>query len=64
KVVSMVASSGYIEGESRRVPTRDGLVAPAPRFKQRKVSTILNFLPGCGSVATPITRPSEQATID
>ncbi|KAH1056251.1 hypothetical protein J1N35_034316, partial [Gossypium stocksii] len=62
--ISMVASSSHSEGRSRRVPTKNGLVAPTPRFKQRKVSAVRDFPPGCSRVAAPITRPSEQATID
>ncbi|KAH1129683.1 hypothetical protein J1N35_001061 [Gossypium stocksii] len=64
KVVSIMVSSGYSEGGSRRVPTGGGLVAPAPRFKQRKVSAVQDFPPGYGRVAAPITRPSGQATIN
>ncbi|KAH1121967.1 hypothetical protein J1N35_005127 [Gossypium stocksii] len=64
KGISMMASSGYIEGGSGRVPTGDGHVASAPRFKQRKMSTVQDFLPGCGREGAPITRLSGQATID
>ncbi|TYI70152.1 hypothetical protein E1A91_D08G201900v1 [Gossypium mustelinum] len=61
KEISMVASSSHSEGRSGRVPTEKGHVAPAPRFKQRKVSAVRDFPPGCGRVAAPITRPSDQA---
>ncbi|KAH1032165.1 hypothetical protein J1N35_044339 [Gossypium stocksii] len=61
---STEASCSYSEGGSGRVPTENGLVAPAPRFKQCKVSAVRDFPPGCGWVAAPITRLSEQATID
>ncbi|KAH1097849.1 hypothetical protein J1N35_014770 [Gossypium stocksii] len=64
KGLSMVASSGHFEEGSERVPTGNGLVAPAPKFKQRKVSIVQDFLPGCGRVAAPITRHSGQGTID
>ncbi|KAH1056347.1 hypothetical protein J1N35_034412 [Gossypium stocksii] len=64
KGTSMVASSGYSEEGSRRVPTGDRLVAPAPRFKLRKVLVVRDFPLGCGREATPVTRPNEQATND
>ncbi|KAH1073305.1 hypothetical protein J1N35_025633, partial [Gossypium stocksii] len=51
----MVASSSHSKGRSGRVPTKNRLVAPAPRFKQRKVSAVRDFLPGCDRVAVPIT---------
>ncbi|KAH1114410.1 hypothetical protein J1N35_007788 [Gossypium stocksii] len=53
KGASMVASSGSSEEGSGRVPTRNGLVAPAPRFKRRNVSMVWDFSPGCGRVAEP-----------
>ncbi|KAH1107485.1 hypothetical protein J1N35_011253 [Gossypium stocksii] len=58
------ASSSHSEGRSGRVPTGNGLVAPAPRFKPRKVPVVRDFPPGCGRVAAPITKPNEQATND
>ncbi|KAH1039700.1 hypothetical protein J1N35_041443 [Gossypium stocksii] len=64
KEISMVAGNSHSEGRLGRVPTENGLVAPTPRFKQREVSVVRDFLSGCGSVAAPITRPSEQATIN
>ncbi|KAH1107065.1 hypothetical protein J1N35_010833, partial [Gossypium stocksii] len=62
--VSTVASSSLSEGSSGMVPTKNGHVAPAPKFKQRKVSAVRDFPPGYGRVAAPITRPNEQATND
>ncbi|KAH1073309.1 hypothetical protein J1N35_025637, partial [Gossypium stocksii] len=62
--VSTVAGSSHSEGRSGRVPTKNGLVAPAPKFKQSKVSTLRDFSPGCDRVARPIIRPSEQAAND
>ncbi|KAH1073308.1 hypothetical protein J1N35_025636, partial [Gossypium stocksii] len=62
--VSTVAGSTHSGGRSGSMPTENGLVAPALKFKQRKVSTIRDFLSRCGKVAAPIIRPSEQATND
>ncbi|KAH1114726.1 hypothetical protein J1N35_008104 [Gossypium stocksii] len=64
KGISMVASNGHFEEGSGRVPNGNGLMAPATKFKQRKVSAVRDFLPGCSRVAIPIVRPSGQATID
>ncbi|KAH1056294.1 hypothetical protein J1N35_034359, partial [Gossypium stocksii] len=44
--VSTVASSSLSEGSSGRVPIENGLVAPAPKFKQRKVSSVGIFRQG------------------
>ncbi|PPS04339.1 hypothetical protein GOBAR_AA16323 [Gossypium barbadense] len=62
--IPMVESSSHSEGYSGRVPAVNRHIAPTPKFKQRKVSAIQFFLLGCGRVAAPIARPSEQATID
>ncbi|KAH1031383.1 hypothetical protein J1N35_043557, partial [Gossypium stocksii] len=62
--ISMVASSSHSKGKSGGVATENGHLAPTPKFKHRKVSAVRDFLPGCGKVAAPITRPSEQATND
>ncbi|KAH1056273.1 hypothetical protein J1N35_034338, partial [Gossypium stocksii] len=64
KGMSMKASSGFSEGGSGRVHTTNGLVVPAPKFKQCKVSVVWDFLRRCSRVATPVTRPSEQAMSD
>ncbi|KAH1082844.1 hypothetical protein J1N35_022605, partial [Gossypium stocksii] len=64
KEMAMIASNSHAEGSSGGVPTENGLVAPAPKFKQRKVSAIRDFPLACDKVAAPITRLSEQATID
>ncbi|KAH1055817.1 hypothetical protein J1N35_033882 [Gossypium stocksii] len=64
KEMAMMASNSHTEGSSGGLPTENGLVAPAPKCKQRKVSVVRDFVPGCGRVAAPITRPSEHATID
>ncbi|KAH1097342.1 hypothetical protein J1N35_014263 [Gossypium stocksii] len=63
KGISMVVSNRHSDEGSRKVPTRNGLVAPATKFKQRKVSVVWDFPPGCSRVAAPIARPSGQATI-
>ncbi|KAH1091777.1 hypothetical protein J1N35_019034 [Gossypium stocksii] len=64
KEMAMMASNSHAEGSSRGVPTENGLVAPALRFRQCKVSAIRDFSLGCSRVAAPITGPSEQAIID
>ncbi|KAH1106682.1 hypothetical protein J1N35_010450 [Gossypium stocksii] len=64
KEMAMMASNSHAERSSGRVPTENRLVAPAPKFKQCKVSAFRDFLLGCSRVAAPITRLSEQATID
>ncbi|KAH1082084.1 hypothetical protein J1N35_021845 [Gossypium stocksii] len=64
KRILMMASSGHSDEGLGKVPTGDGLVALATKFKQRKVSAVRDFLQGCGRVAAQITGPSEQATID
>ncbi|KAK6275044.1 hypothetical protein POUND7_004753 [Theobroma cacao] len=56
-----VASCSHSEGRLGRVSTENGHFAPAPKYKQRKVSVVRNFPPGCGRLAAPIDRPSEQA---
>ncbi|KAH1039897.1 hypothetical protein J1N35_041640 [Gossypium stocksii] len=56
------------EGSNRKamtvVPAGIGLVVPAPKFKQRKVSAIWDFPPGCGRVTAPSSRSSEVITVD
>ncbi|KAH1122548.1 hypothetical protein J1N35_005708 [Gossypium stocksii] len=64
KGISMAVSSGHSEEELGRVPIGNGHVAPALKFKQHKMSTVLDFPPKCGRVAAPIIRPSDQAAID
>ncbi|KAH1039827.1 hypothetical protein J1N35_041570 [Gossypium stocksii] len=53
KEISMVASSGHSEEGSGKVPTRNRLMALAPRFKQRKVSAVWDFSLGYGRVVKP-----------
>ncbi|KAH1047432.1 hypothetical protein J1N35_038216 [Gossypium stocksii] len=62
--ISMVASSNHSEEKSGGVPAENGQVAPALKFKQRKVSAVRDFLPGCSKLPALITRPSKQATND
>ncbi|XP_039028725.1 histone-lysine N-methyltransferase, H3 lysine-9 specific SUVH6-like [Hibiscus syriacus] len=61
KEISKLASGGNSEGRLGRVATENGHVAPAPMFKQRKVSAVRDFPPGCGRLAALITKPCEQA---
>ncbi|XP_021291532.1 histone-lysine N-methyltransferase, H3 lysine-9 specific SUVH6 [Herrania umbratica] len=56
-----VASGSHSEGRLGRVSTENGHFASAPKYKQRKVSAVRDFPPGCGRLAAPINRPSEQA---
>ncbi|KAH1056253.1 hypothetical protein J1N35_034318 [Gossypium stocksii] len=51
--IATVAGDSHSEGGSERVRTRNGLVTPAPRFKQRKVSAVEDFLPGCSRLVKP-----------
>ncbi|KAH1129640.1 hypothetical protein J1N35_001018, partial [Gossypium stocksii] len=53
----MVGSSNHSEGKSGGVSAENGRVAPAPKFKQRNVSVIRDFSPGCGRVTALIARP-------
>ncbi|KAH1115118.1 hypothetical protein J1N35_008496 [Gossypium stocksii] len=46
------------------LPTGNGVVLSAPKFKRRKVSAIQDFLPGCGRIIAPKCRLSELITID
>ncbi|KAH1091776.1 hypothetical protein J1N35_019033 [Gossypium stocksii] len=64
KQMAMMASNSHVEGSSGGLPTKNGFVCPALKFKQRKVSAVRYFPLGCGRVAVLITRPSVQATID
>ncbi|KAH1082771.1 hypothetical protein J1N35_022532 [Gossypium stocksii] len=57
-------TGSLFKGGSRKVPTENGHIGPAPKIKQRKVLAIRDFTLGCGRVAAPITRPSEQAPSD
>ncbi|GMI95637.1 hypothetical protein HRI_003233000 [Hibiscus trionum] len=59
KEISKVVSGGHSEGRLERVPTENGHLAPM--FKQRKVSAVRDFPPGCGRLAALITNPSERA---
>ncbi|XVF13478.1 hypothetical protein REPUB_Repub08aG0211200 [Reevesia pubescens] len=55
-----VASSSHSEGRLERVTTENGHFAPASQYKQRKVSAVRDFPPGCGRLAAPITKATEQ----
>ncbi|KAH1046735.1 hypothetical protein J1N35_037519, partial [Gossypium stocksii] len=39
------------------------LVAFAPKFKQRRISAVWDFPPGCGKVAAPNSGSSKQSTV-
>ncbi|XVF52531.1 hypothetical protein PTKIN_Ptkin05aG0025900 [Pterospermum kingtungense] len=66
KETSKVASGSHSDGRLGRVPTENGYFGPAPKYKERKVSAVRDFPPGCGRFAT-ITRhvvsKSESGTI-
>ncbi|KAH1055816.1 hypothetical protein J1N35_033881 [Gossypium stocksii] len=47
-----------------KVPTEFEGVASTLKFKQRKVSAIRDFPPGCGRITTPNSRASELITVD
>ncbi|XVE65171.1 hypothetical protein DITRI_Ditri07aG0159700 [Diplodiscus trichospermus] len=61
KETSKVATGSHSEGRLGRVPAENGHFGAAPKYKQRKVSAVRDFPPGCGRLAAPITRPSERA---
>ncbi|OMO73766.1 hypothetical protein COLO4_26875 [Corchorus olitorius] len=61
KETSKVASSSLSEGLLGKVPAENGHIAPTPKYKQRRVSAIRDYPPGCGRLAAPVTTPSEQA---
>ncbi|KAH1063791.1 hypothetical protein J1N35_028778 [Gossypium stocksii] len=63
-MVVVAASDSQSEGGSGRVPTGSGLVVPGPKFKQRKVSTIWDFPPGCSRVTAPNSGSSKQIMVD
>ncbi|KAH1107227.1 hypothetical protein J1N35_010995 [Gossypium stocksii] len=56
------------EGSSRKamsmVLAGNGLIVPASKFKQCKVSAIRDFPPGYGRVSAPSYRSSELITVD
>ncbi|KAH1107846.1 hypothetical protein J1N35_011614 [Gossypium stocksii] len=47
-----------------KVPSKFERVASAPKFKQRKVSAIRDFPPGCDRIIVPNSRSSELITVD
>ncbi|KAK8489881.1 hypothetical protein V6N12_038454 [Hibiscus sabdariffa] len=59
KEISKVVSGGHSEGSLERLPTENGHLVS--KFKQRKVSAVRDFPPGCGMLASLITKPGEQA---
>ncbi|KAH1082774.1 hypothetical protein J1N35_022535 [Gossypium stocksii] len=46
------------------MPAENELVAPAPKFKRRRVSAVRDFPLGCGRVAAPNFGSSKQITVD
>ncbi|KAH1097343.1 hypothetical protein J1N35_014264 [Gossypium stocksii] len=46
------------------VLAEDKLIAPAPKFKQRKVSAVWDFPLGYGKVAAPNSGSSKQIAVD
>ncbi|KAH1114211.1 hypothetical protein J1N35_007589 [Gossypium stocksii] len=56
----MEASDGQPDGGFGRVPIGNRLVILAPKFKQRKVLAIRDFLPRCGRVTAPSSRSSSD----
>ncbi|KAH1107867.1 hypothetical protein J1N35_011635, partial [Gossypium stocksii] len=57
-------SEGSMRKVMTMVPVGNGLVVPALKFKQCKVSTIRDFPPGCGRVTAPTSRSSELITVN
>ncbi|KAH1114405.1 hypothetical protein J1N35_007783 [Gossypium stocksii] len=46
------------------MPAKNELIAPAPKFKQRKVSAVRDFPPRCSRVAAPNFGSSKQIIVD
>ncbi|KAH1091931.1 hypothetical protein J1N35_019188 [Gossypium stocksii] len=60
----MEANGGQSEGGSGGVPTENGLVVSAPKFKRRKVSAVRDFSPGCRRVTASNFELCRQIAVD
>ncbi|KAH1031498.1 hypothetical protein J1N35_043672 [Gossypium stocksii] len=47
-----------------KVPAENVRIASTPKFKQRKLSDVRDFPPGCGRVTAPNFGLSELITVD
>ncbi|KAH1082915.1 hypothetical protein J1N35_022676 [Gossypium stocksii] len=57
-------SEGFSRKAMTMVPAGNGLIVPAPKFKQRKMSAIRDFPPGCGRITALSSRSSELIIVD